>query len=135
MKEKNKVNKSIKNKILAISIFIVFIIIFSVIFALLNINNNNMIIGLKVEGIDISGLSREETKSKLEEIYSKKKEQSIKLKYKDFETEISQTTLETKFDIDKAINESIEFGKKGNIITNNYNILLALLGKKDIKID
>ena len=109
--------------------------IFSVIFAILNINNNNILNGVKIEGIDVSGLSREEAKAKIETVYNAKKEEDIILKYNDFETTISQDILETNYDLDKAVNEAISLGKDGNIITNNYNILFALLGKKNIKVD
>ena len=109
--------------------------IFSVIFAILNINNNNILNGVKIEEIDVSGLSREEAKAKIETVYNAKKEEDIILKYNDFETTISQDILETNYDLDKAVNEAISLGKDGNIITNNYNILFALLGKKNIKVD
>ena len=109
--------------------------IFSIIFAILNINNSNIINGIKIEGIDVSGLTREEAKTKIKAVYNDKKQKDITLKYKDFETTLSQDILETNYDIEKAVNEAITTGKNGNIITNNYNILFALIGKKNIKID
>lgn len=125
-----------KTTLIAVSVIIaIAIIIFSIIFAILNINNSNIINGMKIEGIDVSGLTREEAKTKLEEIYNEKKQKDITLKYKDFETTLSQDILETNYDIEKAVNQAITTGKNGNIITNNYNILFALIGKKNIKID
>ena len=109
--------------------------IFSVIFAILNIDNNNIINGIKIEGIDVSGLSKEEAKTKIEAVYNEKKQKDITLKYKDFETTLSQDILETNYDIEKAVSQAMATGKSGNIITNNYNILFALMGKKNIKID
>lgn len=137
-RKKINIKKIGENKtLLATIIFIIilFIMIFSVIFAILNINNNNILNGVKIEGIDVSGLSREEAKAKIETVYNAKKGEDIILKYNDFETTISQDILETNYDLDKAVNEAISLGKDGNIITNNYNILFALLGKKNIKVD
>lgn len=137
-RKKINIKKIGENKtLLATIIFIIILVImiFSVIFAILNINNNNILNGVKIEGIDVSGLSREEAKAKIETVYNAKKEEDIILKYNDFETTISQDILETNYDLDKAINEAISLGKDGNIITNNYNILFALLGKKNIKVD
>lgn len=137
-RKKINIKKIGENKtLLATIIFIIILIImiFSVIFAILNINNNNILNGVKIEGIDVSGLSREEAKAKIETVYNAKKEEDIILKYNDFETTISQDILETNYDLDKAVNEAISLGKDGNIITNNYNILFALLGKKNIKVD
>ncbi len=125
-----------KTTLIIISVIIaIAIMIFSIIFAILNINNSNIINGIKIEGIDVSGLTREEAKTKIEAVYNDKKQKDITLKYKDFETTLSQDILETNYDIEKAVNEAITTGKNGNIITNNYNILFALIGKKNIKID
>ncbi len=137
-RKKINIKKIGENKTLLATIILIIILvimIFSVIFAILNINNNNILNGVKIEGIDVSGLSREEAKAKIETVYNAKKEEDIILKYNDFETTISQDILETNYDLDKAINEAISLGKDGNIITNNYNILFALLGKKNIKVD
>lgn len=132
IKKRNKNKKTIK---LISIVFAIIISIFSVIFAITNINNANITKGVKIEGIDVSGLTREQAKEKLESIYSEKKKKDIKLKYEDFETNIAPETLETNYNIEKATNEAILVGKSGNIITNNYGIFFALIGKKNIKVE
>ena len=132
IKKRNKNKKNIK---LISIVFAIIIAIFSVIFAITNINNANITKGVKIEGIDVSGLTREQAKEKLESIYSEKKKKDITLKYEDFETTIAPETLETNYNIEKATNEAILVGKSGNIITNNYGIFFALLGKKNIKVE
>ena len=132
IKKRNKNKKNIK---LISIVFAIIIAIFSVIFAITNINNANITKGVKIEGIDVSGLTREQAKEKLESIYSEKKKKDITLKYEDFETTIAPETLETNYNIEKATNEAILVGKSGNIITNNYGIFFALIGKKNIKIE
>ena len=130
-----KINIEPTTLIAITTLILIAVMIFSIIFAILNINNTNIINGIKIEGIDVSGLTREEAKTKIETIYNEQKQKDITLKYKDFETTLSQDTIETNYDIEKAINQAITTGKNGNIITNNYNILFALIGKKNIKID
>ena len=132
IKKRNKNKKTIK---LISIVFAIIIVIFSVIFAITNINNANITKGVKIEGIDVSGLTREQAKEKLESIYSEKKKKDITLKYEDFETTIAPETLETNYNIEKATNEAILVGKSGNIITNNYGIFFALIGKKNIKVE
>lgn len=116
-------------------ILLLAIIVFSTIFAIININNNNIVSGVKIKGIDVSGLSRDEAKSKIEMIYNDKKERDILLKYEDYDTTINSELLEVDYKIEKAIDEAISIGKDGNIFINNYNILFALTGKKDINVD
>lgn len=132
IKKRNKNKKNIK---LISIVFAIIIAIFSVIFAITNINNANITKGVKIEGIDVSGLTREQAKEKLESKYSEKKKKDITLKYEDFETTIAPETLETNYNIEKATNEAILVGKSGNIITNNYGIFFALIGKKNIKVE
>lgn len=140
-KKTKKEDKYVKNKnkiiLPAIIVCIIFIIgiIFSTIFAILNINNSNIVSGVKIEGIDVSGLSRDEAKSKIELMYNEKKQKDILLKYEDYDATINSELLETNYDIEGAIEEAISVGKDSNIIVNNYNILCALMGKKDINVN
>lgn len=140
--EKKTNNKDIKNKrkkitsiSIIISIIFIFIIVLSTIFALININNNNIISGVKIEGIDVSGLSREEAKAKIETVYNEKIQKDIILKYEEYDTAINPELLETKYDIENAIEDAISIGKNSNIFVNNYNILFALIGKNNINVN
>ena len=136
--EKDEGKKSKKKYILCIVLICILFIsflIFSTVFAIININNNNIVSGVKIEGIDVSGLSREDAKSKINIIYEKKKKKDIKLKYEEYETTINPELFETNYDVEGAIEEAISIGKNNNIFVNNYNILWALIGKKDINVN
>ena len=135
--EKNKGSKK-KKIIITLSIIGVILIIgliFSTIFSLININNSKIVSGVKIEGIDVSGLTQDEARGKLETIYNEKKEKEIPIKYQEFESSINPSMIELNYDIDKSIKEAMEVGRNENIFVNNYNILSALLGKKDISVD
>lgn len=136
--EKDEGKKSKKKYILCIVLICILLIsflIFSTVFAIININNNNIVSGVKIEGIDVSGLSREDAKSKINIIYEEKKQKDIKLKYEEYETTINPELFETNYDVEGAIEEAISIGKNNNIFVNNYNILWALIGKKDINVN
>lgn len=120
---------------ISIAIIIILALIFSTIFALLNINKETIASGVKIKGIDVSGLTAEEAKGKIETIYQEKKEKEISIKYEDYETTINPTIIETNYDIEVAIKEATSIGRKGNIFANNYEILFALLEKKDIDVN
>ena len=135
-KEKKKMDKKKLKKII-ISIIIVFAValLFSTVFALTNINNERIISGVKIEGIEVSGLSKEEAKAKIETAYSEKLEQNIELKYQDFASELNPTLMEVKYDIESAVNQAYSLGRESNIFVNNYNILGTLIGKRDIDVN
>ncbi len=131
-----KLNKKRKNKILLIILLVILfisIVIFSVIFSFLNINNENIISGVSINGIDVSGLSMQNAKKRLENVFSEKINKEIKVIYGEYESTINPTLIEAKFNIDKSVEEAYKVGRSGNIITNNYSILFTIIGKKDIK--
>ena len=139
-KKNKKVDKAKRKKRLIITEIILGIIIlvgllFSTIFALININNSKIISGVKIEGIEVSGLSKDEARIKLETIYTEKVQKEIPIKYNEFESSINPTMIELKYNIDKAVDEAINVGRNNNIFVNNYNILFTLLGKKDINLE
>ena len=136
-KDIKKNNSGSKLIIILIIIFslILVLAVFSTIFALLNISNSNIISGTKINGIDVSGLSKEDAKNKLKLIYEEKLKTDITLKYKEYETTINPVGLNISYDIDSAINEAFSNGRSDNIFINNYNILFTLIGKKNILVN
>jgi len=84
-----------------IAVLIVLGIIFSTIFALFNINNEKIINGVSISGIDVSKMSKEEAKEKIQNMYEEKKQKDINLKYEDFESTISPLLLEIEYDVNK----------------------------------
>ena len=135
--EKEKNRKKKRHIIIAVivGIIIILTLFISTIFAFININNEKIIKGVSIENIDMSGLSKEEAKNKLETIYNEIKSKDINIKHNEYESTISPELIETNYDIDKAVNEADSVGKSDNIFVNNYNILFTLIWKKNINVD
>ena len=106
----------------------------STIFAFVNINNEKIISGVSISGIDVSGLTKEEAKAKINEVYQEKKEKEIEIKYEDYETTLNPSLMEVEFETEKAVEEAYLIGKGDNIFSNNYDILFTLIGKKNIDV-
>ena len=128
-------NKKIKKIIISIIIVAIIILLFSTIFALTNINNEKIISGVTIKGIEVSGLTKEEAIAKLETTYTKKMETNIVLQYGEFNSELNPTLMEVNYEIEQAVNEAYSLGRDGNIFINNYNILGTLIGKRDINVN
>ena len=145
-KEKSKkVKKEIKNMSehkkrkwvipLVIAIILIIAAFCSTIFAVVNINNEKIISGISISGVDISGLSKEEAIAKMSNIYQEKKEKEIDIKYQDYENTLNPTIMEVNYDVENAVNEAYLVGRDNNIFINNYNILFTLIGKKNINVN
>ena len=135
MEEEIKPKKRGKKIAILLGIIIILALFFSTIFALVNMNNQKMMSGISIKGIDVSGLSKEEAKAKLETIYNEKMEKEIQLKYEEYETSLNPTLMEVNYDVDKAVEEAYKIGRGNNIFINNYQILFTLIGKKDVDVN
>lgn len=135
----NSCASKIRNYIplICISIVIVlFLIIFSTIFAILNNKSNKILEGISVNGIDLSGLTSEEATKKLSEEFSKKLDASLTLNYNDYTCEfIPSQDINASFDINIAVETAYSFGRTRNLIQNNYEILETLIATKQININ
>ncbi len=140
-----KVEKEVKNMgeykkkkwILPVSIVSVLVIaiFFSTIFAFVNINNQKIINGVSIAGIDVSGLSKEEANAKIADIYEKKKESEIEIQYQEYEATLNPTLMEVNYEIEKALEEAFLIGKGDNIFINNYDILFSFVKKRNIDVN
>ena len=136
-KEKMEEKKNKKGlKIAIILTIIIFIaLILSTIFALINMGKDTIVSGVKIQGIEVSGLNAEEAKSKLELVYNQKLGNEINIKYQDYESTINPTILETKYKIEEAVQNATNVGRNSNIFNNNFQIINAILGKTNINIE
>ena len=129
IKEENKKQKNKKKR------KIIYIVLGIIIFSLININNNDIISGVSIKGINVSGMSKEEAKQNIEKVTKEKLLKTIKLIDGDYKVDLNPKDIEASFNVDKAVEEAYNIGRDGNIIVNNYKILMAQLFKKDVNLD
>lgn len=132
-------NKNIKrNLYIALFIFImaILLVFFSTIFALVNMNHSNIANGVSIKNIDISGLTIEESKDKINKAIEVELIQDLILKYEDkYTTNLESTDIEFSYNIEKAMEEAKSYGRTGNIVQNNYALLFAGFFGKNIEIE
>ena len=126
--------KSKMGLILLISVIIVMMmVLFSTMFAMINLGNTKIIKGVQIAQINVSKLTQEEAKTKLEELYSKKSENEIYLEYGEFEATTTYQALEVQYKIEEAINQAYSVGREGNLFKDNFKIIKS--GIKGTQID
>ena len=137
-KEPQRKLKIKRNLYIALFVFImaILMVFFSSIFALVNMNHSNIANGVKIKNIDVSGLTIEEAKDKINKAIEVELIQDLILKYEDkYTTNLESTDIEFSYDIDKAIEEAKRYGREGNIVQNNYALLFAGFFGKNIEIE
>ena len=132
--EKENVIKNDRKLILPITIIsiLILVLIFSVIFALININNEKIFDNISIMGIDVSNMTREEANKAVKDVINAKISEELFLKKDDYETSLNANQINAVFDVENAVNQAYNIGRDGNIVTNNYGILWATLFGKDI---
>ena len=133
IKEKN--NKK-KFALLNIVLFLVLIFIFSTVFALINQNSNKIVKGIKIRDIDVSSLTKDEAISKVTEAIELEFMREADLYYtEDYKSSIKPVQIESEYNIEEAVENAYKYGREGNLIVDNYNILFASLSEKVIDMD
>ena len=134
--EENENRNEKKRKKILISIFIIMcaMLLFSTIFAIINSMNNRIISGIYLQGIDISGMTKEQAETRFKELIDTVLQKKIVLKYGEIENIIILSDLGVSYQIDEAINEACNLGRASNIFKNNWDIVQTKLLKKNITI-
>ena len=117
-----------------IGIFIIVILVFSVIFSLINIGNDKIIGKVSIMGIDVSNMTKEQATEVLKEIIHDKMSEELVLKKDDYETSINANQINAQFNTEEAVQKAYDIGRSGNIITNNYNILASIIWGNNIEL-
>ena len=137
VEQKDNEIKSGKRRIfpfVLIGIFIIVILVFSVIFSLINIGNDKIIGKVSIMRIDVSNMTKEQATEVLEEIIHDKMSEELVLKKDDYETSINANQINAQFNIEEAVQKAYDIGRSGNIITNNYNILASIIWGNNIEL-
>lgn len=90
---KTKNNKKSLWLIILFSVLVVFLLVISVIFALININNEKILDNVTIMGIDVSDLTREEAKKAVTEVVDAKLAEELVLKKDEYETSINANQI------------------------------------------
>lgn len=125
----NKENKK-SMSLLAILVGIIITILLTVtlIFIVYNTTNQNILSGVSVKGLDVSGLSTSDAQYQLDNYLSSQIPDEITLKHGEFETTISTSQINAKFDTKTATNSAFKVGRNGNFLENNFYALSAMFG-------
>ena len=130
-----KYHSKLQIAVIIIVSILLLILIFSTIFALVNLGNKKIIKGISIGDQDVTNLTVEEASDMLNQIVEQKKENTIIIKYGDSETPITYEALDVQFQTGDAIKEAYEVGRQGNIFKRNFEILNTYIKGKQIKLN
>lgn len=132
--EEAKTNKSDVLVIFGILLAIVILLVAVVYgtFSIMTEKSTTIAKGVYIKNIDVSGLTKEQAKEKINNYISSVIPEEIKLTHNGFETSLSTSQLSIYFNTDEAVNMAYNIGKTGNIFQKNLTILQTRLSKTTI---
>lgn len=125
------------NKKIIIAIIVIFcILLFSVVFSLINIINTKIIYGIYINGIEVSNLTKDEAIYKVTKAIEAKKSNNISI-YIDKKTtkDVTFDSLNIAYNVQACVNQAYNLGRSNNIFKSNFEILLAIIHKKNISME
>lgn len=129
-----KRKKRIKIAIISV-ISIILIAILSTIFGLITMINNKIISKTTINGVKVSGMTRDEAKEKIEEEFKNQYSQKLEFEYEEYSNEFTSEEIDTNYKIDEAIDKAYDRGRDSNLIGNNINVIKSFFVSEEIKIE
>lgn len=122
-----------KNKIIIYTVIIsLFLIILSTIFSLISNSQNTIVKGVTIDGINVSGLTKNEAREKLLKIYDLEYMQEIEIEYEEYKTTVRPVEIQLEHNVNDVVDQAYLIGRRDNIILSNYEILLTAIFSKEI---
>lgn len=131
-KHADKKEKSLKTVIFII-ILIIFLLFSSTIFAILNVNNSNIIKGVYIEEVDASNLDKETLKNMVNDKVNNIED--VEVRYGEYNSIFKLEEIGININYKDIVNDALKIGRTDNIIIDNFNILKANLFKTKLKLD
>lgn len=104
-------------------------------FALLNINNKNIISGVTIDKINVQGLTKVEAKEVISKKIEEKINKEINIKIDNEENTILLSQIELEYNIEDAIDKAYSVGRNSNIFINNFEIIKSKIIGTNIGIE
>ena len=132
-----KVKKHIALKVIAIifSIVIVLCIAGLTIFSVINNKDDKIKKGVTIEGVDVSELSKEEAKQKVQEQFLDTLDDTIYFQYGESQYSLALEQISAKFKLDEAVDKAYKLGREGSIIQRDLEIIKLTKNTQNITID
>lgn len=116
-------------------ILLMLLAILSTVFALTNLNTTTILKGITIQGIDVSGLSKDEAIQKLSVAVNDHISPNIEAYSGELNCAFSASQFDVNFDITTAVDTAYNVGRSDNFIKNNYDILNTLVAGKKVDIN
>lgn len=143
VKEESQIINNTENEKKGLSTVTLFLILFGVfllilissfmIFAFSLKGSSNIFSGIYIKNVDVSNLNKQDAKNKIDNYIKNNIPEEITLKHGDYETTISTSELDIKFDTKSAVAVAYNFGRSGNVFSDGFEVLGNMFFNKNVE--
>lgn len=130
-------NTSTKNVLytfgILVAVFVAILVVLFLIFTIFVGNNDNIHNGVYIKNIDVSGLSKDEAKNKINSFIKNNIPEEIILKHGDFETAIPTSELNINFSVNDAVDTAYNLGRSGNFLVDGFEAISIMMVNKNVE--
>lgn len=130
----NKIPLGMKISIISFSIVLFLFVIAVIVFSIINYRDTKIKKGVSVEGIDVSNLSIDEAKNKIQTEFLDKLDNTIYFQYGDTSYSLALEQINLEYELDTAIQDAYSIGRKGSLIFRDLTTLKLSNNPQNIKI-
>ena len=116
-------------------VLISFIVIFFILFLGITMyisSSDKIIPGIYIKGVEVSGLTKEQAKQKVNDEFSKVLPDYLTVVHGDYETQLNLEDLGANFNIEEAVDRAYNLGRDSNILKNMGTIIKNLVSLEDL---
>lgn len=130
-----KMSLGIKIAIILSSIVLFLCVIAITVFSIINYKDTKIKKGVYIEDIDVSELSIEEAKNKIQSEFLDKLDSTIYFQYGENLYSLALEQIDVKYKLEEAVQDAYSVGRKGSIIFRDLKVLKLSKNHENIKID
>ena len=116
-------HRALKISLIILGIIVVLAVIAVTAFSVVNNKDTNIKQGISIEGIDVSNLSKESAKQKVQTEFLDKLDNTMYFQYGESQYSLALEQIDVKYKLDEAIEKAYSYGRSGSLIAQDIQII------------
>lgn len=133
--EKVKTKIGIKIAVISSLVILFLCVIVATTFSIKNYKDIKIKTGVSIEGIDVSGLTKEEAKNKIQTEFLDKLDSVIYFQYGENTYSLAFEEIDVKYQLDEAVENAYNVGRTGSLVSRDLKVLNLKKHPENIKIN
>ena len=128
-------HRALKISLIILGIIMVIAVGSITVFSIINNKDTNIKQGVSIEGVDVSGLSKDAAKQKVQTEFLDKLDNTIYFQYGESQYSLALEQINVQYKLDEAIENAYNIGRIGSLISQDLKLIKLKKSPENIKIE